>query len=69
MRISFTAKSYGAIPSNGAMSRPHDRVAYLSDADEDEGQARFPAGWWILPGALFGLIECVFAIEWMLARL
>jgi hypothetical protein len=69
MRISFTPKSYGAVPSHGAGSRAGERFALLSDADEDEGEARLPAGWWILPYALFGLIECVFAINWIIARL
>jgi hypothetical protein len=35
----------------------------------DDGKSRLPRGWWILPGAIAGLIECYFAIGWIFAHL
>jgi hypothetical protein len=37
--------------------------------DEMSGEAELAPGWWRLPFALGGLIECYFAAQWIFAHL
>jgi hypothetical protein len=37
--------------------------------DEIYGEPVLASGWWILPFALGGLIECYFAAQWIFAHL
>ncbi len=45
-----------------------DVLTWRENAEAD-AEPRWPAGWWILPCAVLGLIECAFALEWLFAGL
>ena len=36
---------------------------------EGANESRLPHGWWILPFAVAGLVECYFAMDWIFAHL
>ena len=36
---------------------------------ENSGEPVLAPGWWILPCALGGLIECYFVVQWLIAKL
>ena len=37
--------------------------------DEISGEPMLASGWWILPFAIGGLIECYFVIQWIASKL
>ena len=40
-----------------------------SHEDEISREPKLASGWWILPCAVGGLIECYFAVQWVIAHL
>jgi len=63
-----------------APQRPHlaawqEEISHLQDdfdlfaSSEAEEESLLPSGWWILPFAAAGLIECYFAMDWIFAKL
>ena len=60
------ANAFTAVQSDTAM--PH--ISYGTSLDEgDSGEPVLASGWWILPCALGGLIECYVIVQWLIARL
>jgi hypothetical protein len=70
MGINFAPKWYGLPKSeeNNA-GRKDDLDFFAAFEAEHAGDSRLPSGWWILPFAAAGLIECYFMIDWIFAHL
>jgi len=68
MGINFAPKSRGrpAWQEDDAGNELHMFASF--EADPAEGR-RLPSGWWILPFAAGGLIECYFLIDWIFGHL
>jgi hypothetical protein len=59
---SFTAVETDAVlPSQSSYGASLD--------EENSGEPVLASGWWIVPCALGGLIECYFAVQWLIPKL
>jgi len=59
---SFTAvENEAVLPSQSSYGTSLD--------EENSGEPVLAPGWWILPCALGGLIECYFAVHWLFTKL
>jgi hypothetical protein len=58
----FTAvENEAAVPSQSSYGASLD--------EENSGEPVLASGWWILPCAIGGLIECYFAVQWLISKL
>ena len=56
-----TVENEAVIPSQSSYGTSLD--------DENSGEPVLASGWWILPCALGGLIECYVVVQWLIAKL
>lgn len=70
MGINFAPKWHGlSTPEDGHTSEADGLEFFASLEGDHANDSRLASGWWILPFALAGLIECYFAIDWIFAHL
>ena len=66
---------HSAGPKRNFLVAPQDEAALsglsygTSHEDEISAEPMLAPGWWILPFALGGLIECYFIVKWIIAYL
>ena len=68
MGINFAPKWHG-LPGSEEDVPQEDDFDFFTPEAEHAGDSRLASGWWILPFAAAGSIECYFAIDWLFARL
>jgi hypothetical protein len=62
-------------PKGNLLVTPEDEAAIAglsygtSHEDEISAEPVLASGWWILPCALGGLVECYFIVKWIIAYL
>lgn len=44
-------------------------IDFFATCKGGDSESRLPSGWWILPFAAAGLIECYFAMDWIFEHL
>jgi hypothetical protein len=65
MGIDFAPQQPDLAAWQEEIANPLDRSVFAESDKED----RLPSGWWVLPFAAAGLIECYLAIPWIFAHL
>ena len=69
MGINFAPKWPSVAASKAETTGDEDIDALAAFGAEEANHSRLASGWWILPFAAAGLIECYFAIDWIFAQL
>jgi hypothetical protein len=69
MGINFAPKWSDASASKEQTADEENADLCATVQAEDADEPRLPHGWWILPFAAAGLVECYFAIDWIFAQL
>ena len=70
MGINFAPKSPGLPSWEEEDAGAQDELNLPASPEADPvNQARLPSGWWILPFAAGGLLECYLVIDWIFGHL
>ena len=69
MGINFAPKWRDLLFCEEEATRDEDFEMFAALEAGHANEPRLPSGWWILPFATGGLIECYFVIDWIFGHL
>jgi hypothetical protein len=70
MGINFVPKWHRLAKSEDGKSSEREDLDFFASLEAGHASdSRLASGWWILPFAAAGLIECYFLIDWIFAHL